>query len=271
MEMDADQRDVQHVLAELGFAVTRAGDGIRGVAEVTPEMWAPGTSSVRTSILATWVDHVCGLAAMDVLAPRVPVTLELDVHAYEAPPSSGRVHVAAHVVKAGRSVVVCGADLTDDGGRPVAIGAASFMVAPDPGLELPEQVSVDGPLHRALGQGRLRRPFAERAGCTLRGPGVAVLPRSEDGLNAAGTVNGGLIALAVEEAALSLTPGATLSSMGLRYLRPVRRGPAVATAAVRSGLGRVEVVDAGSGDRPTATATIRAADAPATAATAHAI
>ena len=113
-------------------------------------------------------------------------------------------------------------DLTDDAGDPVAIGTASFMVAPDPRVELPSNLSLDMPL-RALG--RLRRPFAERAGCVRTEPGVAMLPRADDGLNAAGTVNGGLIALAVEEAALSLTPGATLSSMALRYLRPVRTGP----------------------------------------------
>ena len=101
-------------------------------------------------------------------------------------------------------------------------------------------------------------PFAERAGCRRDAPGVAVLPRSPDGLNAAGTVNGGLIALAVEEAALSLTPGASLSSMALRYLRPVRTGPAVARADVHAGLGRVEVRDAGGDDRPAVTATTRA-------------
>ena len=78
---------------------------------------------------------------------------------------------------------------------------------------------------------------------------MAVLPRSDDGLNSANTVNGGLIALAIEEAVLSATPQTTLSSMALRYLRPVRLGPAIATAKVRNGLGQVEVRDAGSDDR----------------------
>jgi hypothetical protein len=68
-----------------------------------------------------------------------------------------------------------------------------------------------------------------------------------------------LIAHVVEEAALSLTPGTTLVSMALRGLRPVRWGPAVATAEVRSGLGRVEVRDAGGDDRPAVTAITRAA------------
>jgi acyl-coenzyme A thioesterase PaaI-like protein len=255
VDVDADRRAAGHILLELGFSVERADDGIHGSARVVPEMWIPGTTDLRTSILATWVDHVAGLAAIDVLAPRVPVTLELDVHLHDHAPSSGTVHARARVIKAGRSVIVCGVDVTDDDGNPVAIGTASFMAAPDPGLELPSTVSLD-----AVGAapGRLRHPFAERAGCRREGPGIAVLPRSEDGLNAAGTVNGGLIALVVEEAALSLTPGATLSSMALRYLRPVRSGPAVAMAEARRGLGRVEVRDAGDGDRPVVTATTRA-------------
>jgi acyl-coenzyme A thioesterase PaaI-like protein len=166
------------------------------------------------------------------------------------------VHALGRVVKAGRSVVVCGVDMSDDDGRPLAIGTASFMAAPVPGLELPSNVGVDMP---GLDRGPLAEPLAERAGCRRVGPGLAVLPRSEDGLNAAGSVNGGLIALVVEEAALSLTPDTTLVSMALRYLRPVLSGPAVATAEVRSGLGRVDVRDAGGDDRPAVTAITRAA------------
>ena len=77
------------------------------------------------------------------------------------------------------------------------------------------------------------------------------------GSNSSNTVNGGLIALVAEEAALSLSPGATLSSLNLRYLRPVRIGPAVATARTRSGLGQVEVRDAGCDDRLSVLATVR--------------
>jgi hypothetical protein len=44
--------------------------------------------------------------------------------------------------------------------------------------------------------------------------------------------------------------------MALRYLRPVRTGPAVATAEVRAGLGRVEVRDEGD-DRAAVAATTR--------------
>jgi hypothetical protein len=40
----------------------------------------PGTSRLRTSILATWADNLAGLLAVYAMAPRVPVTLDLDVH-----------------------------------------------------------------------------------------------------------------------------------------------------------------------------------------------
>ena len=61
----------------------------------------------------------------------------------------------------------------------------------------------------------------------------------------------------VEEAALSLSPGTTVSSLILRYLRPVRVGPAVASARNGSGLGDVEVRDAGNENRLSVLATTR--------------
>lgn len=254
MEVETGRPDT-HIMLDLGLAVSRSDADVRGVATVVPEMWVPGTTSLRTSILAAWIDQVCGISAIRVLAPRVPVTLELDVHVYDRLPVDGTVHAVARVLKAGRSVVVCGVDVTDGDGSPVAIGNASFMAAPDPGVTLPEGITDDMAAHTT---GRLRVPFAERAACERRAPGVAVLRRSEDGLNAAGTVNGGLIALLVEEAALSLAPGQVLTSMALRYLRAVRTGPAVATATERAGLARVEVRDEGGDDRPVVTATTRA-------------
>jgi acyl-coenzyme A thioesterase PaaI-like protein len=245
----------RHILRELGFSLVRSGDELHGTALVVPEMWVPGTEHLRTSILAAWTDHAAGLLAVDVLAPRVPVTLELDVHLYQAAPGRGRLHAVARAVKAGRVVTVLTVDLTDDGGEPVGVGTASFMAAPDPGLTMPPDAVSLGQVWAE--DQRLRVPFAERARCERRAPGVAVLPRTADGLNASRTLNGGLVALTIEEAALSLTPGTTLASMAMRYLRPVRVGPAVAGATVRSGLGQVQVRDAGSDDRLAVVATTR--------------
>jgi acyl-coenzyme A thioesterase PaaI-like protein len=247
------QRD--HILLDLGFDLKRVGEQLCGSAVVFPEMWVPGTEALRTSILATWTDVAAGMLAVDAVAPRVPVTLELDVHLYRQAPAAGTVRTVSRVVKAGRSVVVLAVDFTDGEGEPVAVGNASFMAAPDPGLTLPPRtITLEA---MPPGGSRLAVPFAERARCERREPGVALLHRSDDGMNSSKSVQGGLVSLVVEEAALSLTPGASLSSMALRYLRAVRVGPALASAAVRGGLGRVEVRDAGSDDRLAAVATTR--------------
>jgi acyl-coenzyme A thioesterase PaaI-like protein len=242
----------QHVLQELGHAVTRVGDELHGRASITPEMHVPGTSNLRASILVIWADVLTGLLAAETTAPIVPVTVELDMHLYEPAPGSGTVHGTAKTVKSGRSVFVARAEFTTGSGQPIAFAAASFMT-PDTGARLPSFRSIDVPPSNV----RLSVPLAERAGCQRREPGVAVMARSEDGLNSSNTVNGGLIALVAEEAALSLSPGTSLCSLGLRYLQPVRIGPVVATASEQHGLGQVELRDAGSDDRLAAMATTR--------------
>jgi acyl-coenzyme A thioesterase PaaI-like protein len=238
-----------HIIHELGFDLERVGEHYHGFARVVPELYSPSTTSVRASIFATWTDIAAGYHAVDTFNPRVPTTLELDVHLHQHTGEYGEVHAVSRLIKAGRSVLVAMVDFTDETGRSVAFGTASFMPVPDVTMRIP-------PEHEALRRqrrpaGRLRRPFAERAGCERRSPGVAVLHRAEDGLNSSNTVNGGLIALTVEETALPATPasGAVVSSLAMRYLRPVRVGPAVATAQVQDGLGRVEVRDGGSDDR----------------------
>src|SRR3546814_17876920 len=90
-----------------------------------------------------------------------------------------------------------------------------------------------------VAHGRLAVPFAERASCERRGGGSAALLRREDGLNASGTVNGGLLALVAEEAVLDARPGTTLASLSLCFLLPVRVGPAVATATVHGAVSAV--------------------------------
>ncbi len=241
------------MLSDLGLSVTRHGDGRRGTATVFPEMHVPGTSHLRTSILATWADTLAGHLVMDLLSPRVPVTLDLDVHVYGPPPGDGIVNGAGQVLKAGRSVFVVRVDFTTEQGDPIGFAAASFMAAPDTSLT----IALTG-LERPAPTGKqLHVAFADRAGCQRREPGVAVLSSSDESLNASNTLNGGLIALLVEEAALSLSPGLTLSSLALRYLQPVRIGPAVARATLQGDLAHIEMCDAGNDNRLCVVATTR--------------
>lgn len=250
----------RHVLQELGWDVGPSSDAdgrMLGSAVVVPEMYVPGTAHLRTSILAAWADVVAGYLAVETVGPRVPVTLELDVHLYRPAPGAGLVRGEGRVMKSGRSVFVAGVDFLDQDGEQFGFAAASFMAAPDKRLRIPA-LGARSPL---ASETRLTVPFAERAGCERRAPGVAALAYSDEVLNASNTINGGLIALAAEEAVLSLSPpGASLASIDLRYLQPARVGPAVATAEVRHGLGRVEVRDEGNENRLCVAATARTFD-----------
>jgi acyl-coenzyme A thioesterase PaaI-like protein len=245
----------RHVLGELGFAIRRAGDELHGSADLTEHVLVPGAPHLRTSVLAIWADTLAGLLAALAVGPRVPVTLDLTVQLHAPAPGSGPVRAFGRTLRAGRTVIVAEVDFHAGGqAEPFAVATAAFMTAHDPALRLPDELSIDAPASAV----RLAAPLAERAACRRDEPGRVVLDRTEDGLNAAKTMNGGLLALAAEEAALSLAPpGSTLETLGLRYLQPARIGPAVAVATRRGGLGRVEVRDTGNGDRLCVLATTR--------------
>src|SRR3954470_21700738 len=243
-------------MRDLGFGVAAAGEAMTGSGHVVPQMWVPGTSALRTSIVAAWADVVAGHLAIDLFDPGVPVTLDLDVHLHRPPVGCDLVQMTGRVEKSGRSVSVLTIEVADGDGVALGFAHATFMAAPNPSLRMPTIVRDEGLLHPH--PPTLEVPFADRAGCERLTPGVASVPMRDDGLNASGTLNGGLLALVVEEAALSAAPNATLSSLSMRYSQPVRVGPAIAHAEVREGLGRVEVRDAGRDDRLAVIATTRA-------------
>ena len=103
MAVSEDVQDAAgHVLTELGFGVERAGDELHGSAPIVPEMHVPGTDVLRLSLLASWADMITGLLAADVVGPRVPVTLDLDVHLTAPPHDLGWVHVRGRVARPDR-------------------------------------------------------------------------------------------------------------------------------------------------------------------------
>ena len=250
----ADAPRPRHLLAEFGFTFHPADGELHGSGAITPAMHAPGTGRVRPSVLASWADMIGGMLTIGLITPRVPVTLDLDLHLYRPAPGSGRARAVGRAVKRGRSVTVIEVEFLDDGGAGFGFSGMTFMAAPGVSRPFsPRGAIFDQPEREPT----LALPLADRAGCQRERPGTAVLPRTEDGLNGAGTMHGGLLALAVEEAVLSLAPGETLSSLALRYLAPVRVGPAVARATLEGGLGRVEVRDSGREDRLAVTASAR--------------
>jgi acyl-coenzyme A thioesterase PaaI-like protein len=245
----------QSAIDELGLAMEAVGDELHGWAEVRPTMWTPGTEMLRASVAMTWADALLGLHALKALAPRLTVTLELDAHLFDDVVGVDIVRARSRLVKAGQAVIFTTLDFLAGDGRLIGFGSGSFMAIPDPQWTAPP---LDDVLVRfATPRGTLVEPLAERIGCERTEPGTVVLPCSPSVHNAARAINGGMLAVAVEEAALSADPDARwIESMHLRYLRSVRVGPAVARADVHYGTGRVEVRDA-STDKVAAIATTR--------------
>ena len=243
------ERGREHVLSELGFSIALVGEELCGTAEITAPMHVPGTEVLRTSVLAIWVDVLTGVLCIDVFDGRVPVTLDLALDVLGPLPSDGRISAASRTLKVGRSVAAAEVEFRVEGADACfALGSASFVAAPDASLTLPSRAE-----HLA-GFGRTARaltvPLADRAGIARSAPGIATVERRHDGLNASNTINGGLIALVVEEAALSgAEPGTILTSMALRYLRPARVGPILARATRYGEHDRVEARDVGADDR----------------------
>ena len=162
--------------------------------------------------------------------------------------------MVGRVQKSGRTVSVLSVDIAGDGDA-LGFAHATFMASPNPALRMPTIVEDRGLL--SPHPSRLEVPFAERAGCERLAPGIASVPMRPDALNASGTLNGGILALVVEEAALSAATTVGLSSLSMRYAQPVRVGPAVARVAMHDGLGQITVHDTGRDDRLSVIATTR--------------
>jgi len=236
----------ESAFAEIGMVIEAVDDEMHGRFDVVPELRTPGTDAVRASVAAAVADAVLGFHAIRALSPRLPVTLELDVHLFDEVAGAARIHGRSRVVKAGQSVIVTSMDFLDDADRLVGFGSASFMAIPNPEFTAPDIADV---LARfGAPTGRLTAPIAERIGCVRTAPGVVTLPCTPIVHNGSKAINGGLLAVAVEEAALSADPAATrIESLHIRFVRAVRVGPATARADVHHGMARVEVVDESSG------------------------
>ena len=242
-----------HIVSELGLQTYAAGETFAGRADVLPEACVPGTEALRTSVLATWADIVTGYAAMLAVAPRIPLTLDLEVQVVE-PARAGAVVISeAEITKAGRSIVMTQTPFRDEAtGRLLAVAVVTFMASPNPAHEFERDVFVP-----PVWEERLAVPLAERIGSVIVEPGVAEVPRRPDGLNATGAIQGGIVAFAAEEAATSLVPEpALLEVFHLRYLRPFTIGPARAEASGDAQLAQVRLTDVGTG-KLGATATAR--------------
>jgi acyl-coenzyme A thioesterase PaaI-like protein len=213
-------------------------------------------SRVRPAVLLTIADCIAGVPAMHVSSPRLAVTLDMMVRIV-ADSVGDELVVTSDVLKQGRNAVASEVRFTDAGtGELSALSFLTFMTSPRP-------QDLSPPVPDAMRfTGTLPVTFPERVGLRIISPGVTELDRRPFVVQAAGSLQGGMVALLGETAAESLT-GRPVVELDARFFTGVRVGPGRATAeVVGDGLVRVEVRDIGNADRLAALVTARVAGPP---------
>jgi acyl-coenzyme A thioesterase PaaI-like protein len=164
------------------------------------------------------------------------------------------------VLKSGRTTTFTETWLCAAGAdAPFAVAHGTFVASPRP-----QDVIDLETLAGNRGTRTLESPLPERLGVRLVEPGVAEVHRRDDLLNPADTLQGGVVALLAEIAALSIAGGGAIAhELDVRYLKATRVGPARATArVVARDLVEVRVVDTGADDRLSAVAVVRCGPIP---------
>lgn len=231
-------------IGELGMHYEFVGEELVGVGEINEHMFVPGTSVVRTSVLATWADFVTGTLSSATFVPRICVTLDLDVHLSRLPVGEGSVECRGSIVRAGRSIVVASVKFTMLGeSTSFGFGHASFMASPNPAHDVP----LDRDLASRSRGSELTMPWARRAGIVRTGPTSAAVERQLEIVNPTGAIQGGVVAMLAEESILAGRPGEVLSSLALRYLSGLRGRSATANAEVNGDLALTKLIDQPSG------------------------
>ncbi len=255
----ADQetgREVNQVtgvsLREVDHPAAPGDTHVVGEVRVLDHLRGP-SGGVRAGALLTIADTVGGMCAGLAALPGWVVSTNLML---QTTPTAHRGPLAldARVLRIGRNAVVTQVQIRDagDDDRPIADGVlTSSVLEPSGGpphfprpmvLQRPDRADPAVPVLEFFGI----RPHHESA------VALDITPRVR---NPWGILHGGATAVLVDEAAAHAIGGdATTADVVLHFLRPGRVGPAVATAAVLGTradgtLVRVEVVDAGAGNR----------------------
>jgi acyl-coenzyme A thioesterase PaaI-like protein len=250
------------------YGFRRTGDPAAPLeVEPYPEVCSHG--ALRATVVASAVDLVGALTAREVAGPDMTMTSDLSLRIPQ-PGAPARLLAHAEPLRVGRRLVTTAVRLTSDD-TTWAYGETSFVRIPretDASLDASRLSTPE-----SIESHPLTRPLDAEVGIEVVDPatGTLALPLREALRNPEGVLQGALVALLAECAALSLADhaaghGKAVTELDLRYLSAVSRGPAVSRAhwigPAPGGMLRVELRDRGRDDRLTATALVRVADAP---------
>jgi uncharacterized protein (TIGR00369 family) len=270
----------QHVMRDLRIEIEhRSEDHAFCLAPLTEHV-RNGAGAAGLGLLVTLTDTSGALVALPAATPDWIATVDLSLHALE-PVTEGPAIAEARLVRAGKNVIVVGVEVYDghgtdrpDGSRPCGSGLMSFARIPGhvtraerrPGDQIGRRTTQAGP------DDRLRKPLFDHIGLRVvdAATGTVEVDKSEYVSNSFGTVNGGVLGMAIQAAAETRLDTMTAETGGrpfvaadaqVHYLAqteagPVRTSVRILRVAADHAVCQVRAVDAGNADRLLALATV---------------
>jgi uncharacterized protein (TIGR00369 family) len=253
----AVNRVTQVALHEVGYPSEAGDTHVLGEVRELDHQRGPA-GNVRVGALLTMADTVggmcAGLAALPGWVVSTNLMLRSDPVAHRGP-----LALDARVLRAGRKAVVTQVSIRDAGAEDALIAdgiLTSAVLIPEggpPDFGRPMAMSAPDAPDPVL-------PLLEFFGIEPHGTDAVALEITDRVRNPWGILHGGATAVLVDAAAAHVVDAdATTADVVMHFLRPGRVGPAVARATVLGPrpdgmLVRVEVTDAGAGDRVMAVA-----------------
>lgn len=229
-----------HFVQELGLDVEPGDDVWTGEASVPPGALAAGGVLPLASVLISYADVLAGSQVRAMTLPQMSVTVDLSLDMVDPVAVSDPVTdlaLESRILRSGRRSYVTRTDFLVAGHGPVAVCTGSFSAISRTHNALGDGMAPPAPRHeRPL----LETALAARVGLEVVAPGQARLARRPDLGNSTDSLMGGLTALLGEVAALSAVgghgeAGHLAERLHIRYLAPVRVGPAEAAVEMVAG------------------------------------
>jgi acyl-coenzyme A thioesterase PaaI-like protein len=204
----------------------------------------------RLAVIGTMVDLAAGVMAVRSTAPDWTATFELTIHHVAPAPPGAMLAGNCRLVRGGRNTVIS-ETLVEADGVPCAYSEVTYIRFPRP-VNARAATPGGGVVDYRTTEPPLALPIGELIGFRPDGPGQVSFDLSDPIRNSFGSIQGGMSAVALEEAALSTRPAATIASfLHVYYVSPAKVGPYVARAnPLREVTGgttcRVDLRDAGA-------------------------
>lgn len=221
-----------HLLRDLQIHGSRSGDEVRNATEVVDGM-RDDTGGLRLGVMATLLDTSGAAVALTAVQPDWIATADLSAHALR-PVRGGWAEVACRPLRVGAGRVVVEAAMVDDNGVECAGGLMAFARIPGSATTATiRERAGDSTLARTMEGGvPLTDSILDRCGFEPVGPGQLRFEKAEYVRNSFGTVNGGVMALAAEAAAVSACGEGRAVDLHVHYLEQIGDGPAGVSAEV---------------------------------------